>query len=252
MSALRLSSSSLTPLEAYARQAPWPQGLTVLRPLAGNGRALAGERQGDSRDRVSLSGAARQQADEAKTATASVAGEAEEKTSVAAAAAAAPQTQLTTAELEQVRQLQQRDQEVRVHEAAHAAAGGPYAGAPTLRYETGPDGRRYAVEGAVNVDLAAVAGDPAATIEKMAVIERAALAPAQPSAQDYRVAARARRQAASARQELAEQQRATPQMAQVAAAYSRMAGRAADTATEPGHAAAAAISARLDGPGLRA
>ncbi|SDE48912.1 putative metalloprotease CJM1_0395 family protein [Desulfuromonas thiophila] len=249
MSALRLSSS-LTPLEAYARQAPWPQGLTVLRPLAGNGRALAGERQGDSRDRVSLSGAARQQADEAKTATAPVAGEAEEKTSVAAAAA--PQTQLTTAELEQVRQLQQRDQEVRVHEAAHAAAGGPYAGAPTLRYETGPDGRRYAVEGAVNVDLAAVAGDPAATIEKMAVIERAALAPAQPSAQDYRVAARARRQAASARQELAEQQRAAPQMAQVAAAYSRMAGRAADTATEPGHAAAAAISARLDGPGLRA
>lgn len=247
MSALRLSSS-LTPLEAYARQAPWPQGLTALRPLAGNGRVLAGERQGDSRDRVSLSGAARQQAAEAQPATVPVAGEAEGK----ASAVAAPQTQLTTAELEQVRQLQQRDQEVRVHEAAHAAAGGHYAGAPTLRYETGPDGRRYAVEGAVNVDLAAVAGDPAATIEKMAVIERAALAPAQPSAQDYRVAARARRQAASARQELAEQQRAAPQMAQVAAAYSRMAGQAADTATEPGNAGATAISARLDGPGLRA
>ncbi|MCK9173267.1 MAG: hypothetical protein M0O99_07240, partial [Desulfuromonas thiophila] len=149
MSALRLSSS-LTPLEAYARQAPWPQGLTALRPLAGNGRVLAGERQGDSRDRVSLSGAARQQAAEAQPATVPVAGEAEGE------AAAAPQTQLTTAELEQVRQLQQRDQEVRVHEAAHAAAGGPYAGAPTLRYKTGPNGRRYAVEGAVNVDLAAV------------------------------------------------------------------------------------------------
>jgi len=102
-------------------------------------------------------------------------------------------------EQQEVQELKQRDQEVRTHEAAHAAVGGQYAGAPTLEHETGPDGRRYAVSGEVSIDLSKVKGDPQETIDKMEQVQAAAMAPAQPSAQDRRVAARASQIAAQAR-----------------------------------------------------
>lgn len=119
-------------------------------------------------------------------------------------------TELDAAEVQEVQELKQRDQEVRTHEAAHAAVGGQYAGAPTLEYETGPDGRRYAVSGEVNVDMSKVKGDPQETIDKMEQIQAAALAPAQPSAQDRRVAARAAQIAAQARMDLRQQQSPEP------------------------------------------
>ena len=105
-------------------------------------------------------------------------------------------------EQQEVQELKQRDQVVRTHEAAHAAVGGQYAGAPTLEYETGPDGKRYAVSGEVNIDLSKVKGDPQETIDKMEQVQAAALAPAQPSAQDRRVASRASQIAAQARMDL--------------------------------------------------
>lgn len=104
-------------------------------------------------------------------------------------------------------ELIQRDREVRAHEQAHAAAGGGYAGAPSYTYSRGPDGRLYAVGGEVGIDTAPVPGDPAATLRKMEVVQRAALAPAEPSAQDLRIAAEAQVQAMQARLELAVQQR---------------------------------------------
>ena len=58
----------------------------------------------------------------------------------------------------------------------------------SFTYKTGPDGKNYAVAGEVGIDTSPVNGDPQATIEKARVIQRAALAPAEPSAQDYRVA----------------------------------------------------------------
>ena len=58
--------------------------------------------------------------------------------------------------LKLVRELQQSDAEVRRHEAAHAAAGGEFAGAPTFTYQTGPDGKRYAVGGEVSIDTSPV------------------------------------------------------------------------------------------------
>ncbi|OQY19253.1 MAG: hypothetical protein B6I36_04700 [Desulfobacteraceae bacterium 4572_35.1] len=100
-------------------------------------------------------------------------------------------------------ELSQRNQEVIDHEAAHAAVGGRYAGAPTLEYETGPDGKRYAVSGEVSIDTSEVKGDPAATIKKAEIIRAAALAPKQPSAQDLRVAAKATQMKAKAKTELA-------------------------------------------------
>lgn len=88
-------------------------------------------------------------------------------------------------------QLKARDREVRLHEAAHAAVGGRYAGAPTYDYQRGPDGRQYAVGGEVSISTSEVQGDPRATIDKARIIRAAALAPAEPSAQDRRVAAEA-------------------------------------------------------------
>ncbi|WP_343351150.1 putative metalloprotease CJM1_0395 family protein [Pseudomonas sediminis] len=103
--------------------------------------------------------------------------------------------------------LVQRDREVRTHEQAHAAVGGQYAGAPTYSFKRGPDGQRYAVSGEVSIDTAPVPNDPEATLRKMEIVLRAALAPIEPSPQDLRVAALAQAQAAQARVELAELRR---------------------------------------------
>ncbi len=112
------------------------------------------------------------------------------------------------AEQAQIDVLQARDQEVRTHEQAHANAGGAYASSPSYEYQTGPDGKRYAVGGEVQIDTAPIAGDPSATIAKMEVVIRAALAPAEPSAQDKAVAAAASKQRAEAQAELNAQRQA--------------------------------------------
>jgi hypothetical protein len=107
-------------------------------------------------------------------------------------------------EAQVLRQLRARDREVRAHEAAHAAAGGQHVVAgPRFDFQRGPDGRLYAVGGSVQLDTSPVPGDPRATLEKAEQIRRAALAPAQPSGQDRRVAADATRLAAQARMAIA-------------------------------------------------
>jgi hypothetical protein len=108
----------------------------------------------------------------------------------------------------EIRELQMRDREVRAHEAAHAAAGGAYAGAPAYDFERGPDGRTYAVGGSVSIDISPIPGDPQATQQKAQQIRAAALAPAQPSAQDMKVAQQAQAMAAQARSEIAQEQTA--------------------------------------------
>lgn len=107
----------------------------------------------------------------------------------------------------EIADLVQRDREVRTHEQAHAAVGGQYAGAPTYSFKRGPDGQSYAVSGEVSIDTAPVPNDPEATLRKMEIVLRAALAPIEPSPQDLRVAALAQAQAAQARVELAELRR---------------------------------------------
>jgi hypothetical protein len=107
----------------------------------------------------------------------------------------------------EIRELQARDREVRDHEAAHAAAGGVYAGAPTYSMKRGPDGKNYVTGGEVSIDIAPVSGDPRATLDKAEQVRAAALAPVQPSSQDMRVAQKAQAMAARARAEIAEQGR---------------------------------------------
>lgn len=107
------------------------------------------------------------------------------------------------AQLKALTELKVRDREVRAHEAAHQAVGGQYAGAMSFTYQRGADGAQYAVGGEVPIDVSRVAGDPQATIEKMRVVGSAAMAPAQPSAQDRAVAAQAMQVMLQAQSELA-------------------------------------------------
>ncbi|MFT5083531.1 MAG: hypothetical protein ACI9Y1_001576 [Lentisphaeria bacterium] len=101
-----------------------------------------------------------------------------------------------------IQQLSARDTEVRAHEQAHAAIGGQYAGAPSFTFQRGPDGVNYAVGGEVSISVGR-ASTPQETIQKAQVIKRAALAPADPSPQDRRVAAEASQLEINARKELA-------------------------------------------------
>ncbi|MBL4910742.1 MAG: hypothetical protein JKX78_12120 [Alteromonadaceae bacterium] len=103
---------------------------------------------------------------------------------------------------QQITSLKRRDQEVKAHESAHAAVGGSVTGAPSFSYKRGPDGKNYAVDGEVSVDVSAVSGDPQATIAKMQKVHAAALAPLNPSAQDKRVAAQAAKNSSAAQSEL--------------------------------------------------
>ena len=112
-------------------------------------------------------------------------------------------TELTEAEEKEVRELKKIDREVKTHEQAHLAAAGDLArGGATYTYTTGPDGRKYATAGEVDIDISPVKGDPKATIKKMQKVRRAALAPADPSPQDRAVAAKAAREIAKAQAEL--------------------------------------------------
>lgn len=106
-------------------------------------------------------------------------------------------------QLKELEQLKARDREVRAHEAAHQAVGGQHAGAVSYTYQRGPDGNQYAIGGEVSIDISPVQGDPRATIEKMRIVKAAAMAPAQPSAQDRAVAAQATQILLQAQVELA-------------------------------------------------
>ncbi len=154
--------------------------------------------------------------------------------------------ELSDEDQQEVAELKQRDREVRAHEQAHLSAAGPHArGGAQYDYETGPDGHRYATGGEVSIDTAPVRDDPAATIQKAQVLKRAALAPAEPSPQDRRVAAEAARMENKARRELSEERMEEVEgdgeatraqdapTGQPAAEPAGSAGRAAEAVVEP-------------------
>lgn len=115
---------------------------------------------------------------------------------------AANPNKLTEEEQKQVEELKKRDQEVRTHEAAHLAAAGELAkGGPTFTFQTGPDGRHYAIGGSVQIDTSK-GRTPEETITKAQRIRAAALAVAEPSPQDVKVASQASRMEAEAAAEL--------------------------------------------------
>lgn len=131
---------------------------------------------------------------------------------------------LSESERRQLDKLKARDREVRAHEAAHQGVGGQYAGAASFSYQRGPDGVQYAIGGEVPIELSAVEGNPQATVEKMRIIQAAAMAPAQPSAQDRAVAAEAAQIQRQAQAEMAQNARSSQERTQEGA---RTEGRAA-------------------------
>lgn len=147
-----------------------------------------GSRNGD---RVTLSPQARE-----------AAGEPETESPSGAESRSPSEQELSAEELSQLRELQARDQEVRAHEQAHLAVAGQYAASgASFTYQRGPDGNNYAIGGEVQIDISKESS-PEETLEKMAVISRAALAPANPSAADRQIAAKASATAAQARAEI--------------------------------------------------
>lgn len=106
---------------------------------------------------------------------------------------------LTEAQQQQVAELAATDRRVRQHEQAHlAAAGGLANSGANFSYRQGPDGKRYAVGGDVSINTSS-GRTPQETIDRARRIRDAALAPADPSPQDRRVAAEASRMEAEAR-----------------------------------------------------
>ncbi|WP_304544205.1 putative metalloprotease CJM1_0395 family protein [Sulfurimonas microaerophilic] len=108
---------------------------------------------------------------------------------------------LDASEQQQVNKLQARDSEVRAHEAAHKAAGGGLAGSASFSYQKGPDGKMYAIGGEVPISFKE-GSTPQETITNARQVVAAAMAPANPSPQDYSVASSARMVEMQAQQEL--------------------------------------------------
>ncbi|MGP3778055.1 putative metalloprotease CJM1_0395 family protein [Halanaerobium saccharolyticum] len=104
-------------------------------------------------------------------------------------------------EQREIEKLKRRDREVRAHEMAHQSAGGQYAGSASYSYTTGPDNKRYAVGGSVDIETSP-AKTPEETVKKADQIKRAATAPAQPSGADMQIAAKATRMKMEAQAEL--------------------------------------------------
>lgn len=188
-------------ISAYSGSSPY----VPARPTGGSGTTIESPTQrvnepvsgsGDvSRDSVTLS-------DQGKELAKTNGTETQQTSSAPGADSVEDQTSnLSEEELRQLQKLKARDAEVRTHEQAHLSVAGSYAkGSASFTMQKGPDGNSYAVGGEVGIDLGAES-TPEATIEKMRTIRRAALAPANPSGADRRIAAQASAKEAQARQE---------------------------------------------------
>ncbi|MBR0151527.1 MAG: hypothetical protein IJP89_09215 [Synergistaceae bacterium] len=101
----------------------------------------------------------------------------------------------------QVRELEQIQNEVIAHEAAHQAAAGEFGGGVSYSYTQGPDGQSYITGGEVPIRFKEGA-TPEETLRNMQKVQATANAPADPSGQDRQVAAKAAALASKARGEI--------------------------------------------------
>ncbi|MEE2923197.1 MAG: putative metalloprotease CJM1_0395 family protein [bacterium] len=115
------------------------------------------------------------------------------------------QEELSEDDQKKVKELKERDAEVVAHEQAHKAVAGALSPGPIhYDYTQGPDKVNYRTGGHVNISTSE-GKTPEETLSRAETIQRAALAPAEPSNQDRAVAAEAAQMAAQARQEIAEE-----------------------------------------------
>lgn len=96
--------------------------------------------------------------------------------------------QLTEAEKRVVAELQQRDREVRNEEQRHAATAGQFGGQPQYVFKRGPDGKMYAVEGKVPINVT-VSGTPEDQEKALRRVQAAAVSVQSPSSGDTRAVA---------------------------------------------------------------
>lgn len=115
--------------------------------------------------------------------------------------------ELSLEEQRMVAELQAADTNVRAHEAAHMAAGGGLTSPASYTYERGPDNKMYAVAGEVGISTGE-GNTPQESLNKAQTIRRAALAPADPSPQDLKVAAQAASMEMSARAQIMQEKMA--------------------------------------------
>jgi len=107
--------------------------------------------------------------------------------------------ELSSEELQQLRELERRDQEVRTQDMAFLAAAGGAAGSYSLQYETGPDGRRYATGADIKLDTSSGA-TPEQTLAKARALRAASMSARASS--DVNAATKAVRMEAEARAEI--------------------------------------------------
>ncbi len=183
---------------------------SAVTPFSPLGRLAVGEENVESKDtpfksveESAESARSEGRAGSERTAGVEPASEQEQR----AAQQKAQQAQQQQQDQELIQRLAARDREVRAHEQAHASVGGQLAGSPSYEFQRGPDGVSYAVGGEVSISSGAVPNDPEATLANAQQIRRAALAPADPSAQDRAVAASAASLELQALAEIAQQHR---------------------------------------------
>ena len=79
-------------------------------------------------------------------------------------------------EQKEVEKIRRIDREVKRRELAHRAVAGNYVrGVVSFEYVTGPDGKKYAVEGHITIDAGPILNNPEASIRKAQAIKRAKL-----------------------------------------------------------------------------
>jgi len=109
--------------------------------------------------------------------------------SAAKSGAAAPAPgQLSEEEKRIVAELQSRDREVRNEEQRHAATAGQFGGQPQYVFKRGPDGKMYAVEGKVAINVN-VSGTPEDQEKALRRVQAAAVSVQSPSSGDTRAVA---------------------------------------------------------------
>lgn len=104
----------------------------------------------------------------------------------------------------QIHELENIQREVIAHENAHQAAAGELGGGISYTYTKGPDGKSYITGGEVPIRFKE-GSTPEETLQNMQKVQRAASAPADPSGQDMKVAAKAAAMASKARREISKE-----------------------------------------------
>lgn len=104
--------------------------------------------------------------------------------------AASPQSGEDLKIASEIRRLINWENHVKQHEQAHMSVGGDLAGGASYSYTTGPDGKRYISGGEVSISIPS-SDKPEEMIRILERVKRAALAPADPSAQDIKTASMA-------------------------------------------------------------